>query len=194
MVALLLAAVAVAVVAALTLGGGSSVQTLQGSSFTTSYPAGWRMTVHHADGIAEYQLSSTAATPDGYGIPPAGTIAITIGEVPAAVVASHPLTGGAPDLSAGSQDATELLPNVVGTPAGALNESITTAGHPTTLDGIDAAAIVYAYSNSGLQNVQSDIVARRGTEIFNAELDTEPSLESQGNAALATIIADWHWK
>jgi hypothetical protein len=197
-VALAVVVVVVGVVPVLLLRGRTSAtpanaQTLNASGFTTSYPAGWTMLVKRADGVTEYQLSSTGAAANAYGIPPAGTTAITIGEAPAAIVATHSLIGGAPDLAAATQSALQLLPNVVGTPAAAQTAVVTTAAHTTTLGGIDAAATTYSYTYLGQPVVQSDVVARRGNEIVNAEMDADPSLASQGDAALATVLAGWRW-
>jgi hypothetical protein len=191
---LLLGVVIVAAAATLMLHGRtvtqSSVQTLNAAAFTTSYPSGWTMTPQQSDGITSYRLTSATAPASPVGIPPAGPIS----QVSAATVALHPLAGGLPDVEAASQTALALLPNVVGTPAGALDDTVTTAAHAETLDGVDAAATSYAYTYAGLANVQSDVVARRGDQIFDAELDSDQELASQGDAALATVIADWRWR
>jgi hypothetical protein len=198
LILVLLAVVIVGAVAALTLHGPklaqTSSQTLNAATFTTSYPSGWLMSVRRANGITTYQLSSGADPASAVEIPPPGTISITISEVSAATVALHPLGGAVPDVDAATQTALELLPNVVGTPPGALADTVTAAAHATTLGGSDAAQTAFAYTYAGLANAQSDIVARRGDQIFDAELDSEPSLQSQGNAALATLIAAWRWR
>lgn len=198
LILVLVAVVIVGAIAALTVhgpkGAQTSSQTLNAAMFTTSYPSGWQLAVRHANGITSYQLSSGADPGAAAEIPPPGTISITISEVSAATVALHPLDGAVPDVDAATQTALELLPNVVGTPPGALAETVTAAAHETTLGGSDAAQTAYAYTYAGLANAQSDIVARRGDQIFDAELDSEPSLQSQGNAALATVIAAWRWR
>ena len=198
LIMVLLAVVVVGAIAAITVhgpkGAQTSAQTLSAAAFTTSYPSGWTLAVRHANGITAYQLSSGADPASALEIPPPGTISITISEVSAATVALHPLDGALPDVDAATQTALELLPNVVGAPPGALAVTVTAAAHEATLGGSDAAQTAYAYTYAGLANAQSDIVARRGDQIFDAELDSEPSLQSQGNAALATLIAAWRWR
>jgi hypothetical protein len=193
---------AAALVAAATLAASAiasdpaTTHTLHVSSSTTSYPAGWRLTSPPGPaGIITYELSSTGAKANGVGIPPAGTIAITIGVLSVSWVTTHPLLSGVPpDRAAASQSALQLLPHVIGTPVPSPSDWITTAAHSTVLDGVSAAAIVYRYRYAGVGNVQSDVLARHGHEIVYAELDTEPSLRSKGTAALATITTHWHWK
>jgi len=192
---------AAALVAATTLAASATASdpatthTLRASSFTTSYPAGWRLTVRRASGIVTYELSSTGAKVNGVGIAPAGTIAITIGVLSVSWVTTHPLLSGVPpDRAAASQSALQLLPHVIGTPVPNPSHWITTAAHSTVLDGVSAAAIAYRYRYAGVGNVQGDVLARHGHEIVYAELDTEPSLRSKGTAALATITTHWHWK
>jgi len=192
---------AAALVAAAPLAAGAiasapaTIHTLHVSSFTTAYPAGWRLTVSRASGISVYKLSSTGAKVNRVGIAPAGTIAITIYVLSVSWVTTHPILSGVPpDRAAASQSALQLLPHVVGTPVASPTVMITTPAHSTVLDGVSAAAIVYRYRYAGVGNVQSDVLARHGHEIVFAELDTEPSLRSKGTAALATITTHWHWK
>jgi hypothetical protein len=190
------AAVALALLLGLGCGSQAGTQTLSGGSFTTFYPVGWTEAVKRSPigSAARYQLSSTGALPNGLGIPPPGTIAITIDETPVSALASLHLAGAAPDTAAARQSSAELLPNVVGTPRRAQDVTRTASPHATNLAGADAAKEAYAYTNAGLETVQVDLLVHHGSAVIVVELDTEPGLASKGEAAFETIVKHWRWR
>ncbi|HEV2980272.1 MAG TPA: hypothetical protein VGX51_02470 [Solirubrobacteraceae bacterium] len=167
---------------------------LTGDAFVTAYPQGWTLAVKRKPALgARYQLSSTGAQVSGLGIPPAGTIGVTIDETPASTLSRYHLAGAKPDAVALSQNATQLLPNVVGTPRAAESVVRVEAPRRTRLDGADAAEEAYTYTYASLPNVQVDVLSHHGDKIVLVELDTEPGLGAAGQAALAAITGDWRW-
>jgi hypothetical protein len=172
----------------------SGVRPLNGGSFTTAYPASWHLSAKHGPtGIATYQLSSTGAPINGLGIPPAGTIGITIAELPVSALRELHLAGRRSDRAAAKQSALELLPDVVGTPSEARGVTRTTSPHATSLNGADAAQEAYTYRLGAREIVQVDILSHREGLIFLIELDAEPALAPRGQAALQAIKMHWRW-
>ena len=194
-----LAVVVLAIAAVLLLrpwngDGHGSARTLQSGSFVTSYPSGWRLTVSNGrSGAERYQLSSNGAPVNGLGVGPAGTIGITIDQMPISSLGEIHLAGGHPDPAAASQSSIELLPHSVGTPAGAQDIVRTESPNAIYLDGADAAREAYRYTWGGHSNLQVDILSHRGGQLFLLELDAEPALVQQGQAALEGITSDWRW-
>jgi hypothetical protein len=194
--ALVVAGVAIGLLLATIVGGpkATAVDTtaLTSGSFKTAYPGGFRLSVSHpVSGATVYQLTSpstTAVVPFIHGPPPAGVIAIDITDVSVALVASldH-------DPAALTQTPLQMLPSTVDQPAGATGVVNSVPIHATSLDGVAAAAAGYSYTYQGLANVQADVLARNAQELDGIELDTEPSLAAQGEAALGTILAHWSW-
>ncbi len=195
---LVVAGVAIGLVLAATLGGssapgpGASTTALSSDSFTTAYPDGFVLSVSHPDpGATVYQLTSPATASVAPLIqepPPAGVIAIDITDVPVALFASldH-------DPDAVSQTPIEILPSSVAEPSGAASVVNSDPIHASRLDGVAAAAAGYSYTFQGVEDVQSDVLARHGQELEGIVMDTEPALSAQGQAALATILAHWSW-
>jgi hypothetical protein len=163
-------------------------KTAKTPAFSTTYPAGWSDRVRSGPHESvQHKLTSTAAPIGRLGIPPAGTVGITINDTPASgVVLGH-------HFSEEALKAVALLPLNVGTPATA--EGVTQASHPrtVTLDGVEAAEESYAYTYGGRQNVQVDIVAQHKGRIVFIELDAEPSQSSQSQAALTQVTSTWRW-
>jgi hypothetical protein len=196
---LALALAAVLAIAALLLlrpwGGDRHTATLEGGSFSTAYQAGWVLRARRGPtGAARYQLSSTGAPVSGLGIGSAGTIGITIDEMPISSLAVLHLAGASADPAAASQSAIELLPHAVGTPAGAEDLARVEFPHAITLDGADAAREAYTYSWAGRENLQVDILSHRGGRLYLLELDAEPAVAPAGQAALEAITGDWRWR
>jgi len=173
-------------------GSGSGLSTLAGGSFTTPYPTAFLLSITHpVAGVTNYQLTSprTAGVPLAIqGPPPAGVIEITVSEGPVALVATE---GGDP--GAATQSPLQLLSHSVGLPSGAQSLVNSVSPHSISLDGVPAAAVSYTYSDDGVADVQSDVVARNGQTVEGIELDTEPSLAADGTTALNTLLAHWHW-
>ena len=175
----------------------AGTQALNGSSFATAYPAGWNLAVKPLtsgatgpSGTTMYILSSTGAKLNGDGIPPPGTIGITIYETPLSTIE---LEDNDPTAKTGS--AITLANYVVGTPEGAQGVAETAKPHQASLDGAEAATRSFAYSYSGHKNVQVDLVSQRNHELaLQVESDAEPALASQGQAALETITRNWRWR
>jgi hypothetical protein len=194
--ALVVAGVAIGLLLTAIVGGSkaAAVNTtaLTSGSFKTVYPGGFRLSVSHpVSGATVYQLTSpatTAVAPFIHGPPPAGVIAIDITDVSVALVASldH-------DPAALTQTPLQMLPSTVDQPAGATGVVNSVPIHASSLDGVAAAAAGYSYNYQGVGNVQSDVLARNGQQLDGIELDAQPSLAAQGQAALGTILAHWSW-
>lgn len=86
------------------------------------------------------------------------------------------------------------MPNFVGTPGRAEDVVHASAVHATTLGGAPAAEESYAYRFDGRDNVQVDVLARRGARVVNIELDAEPALAGASRAALESITGRWRWR
>ncbi len=180
--------------------GGQSqagTQALNGRSFATAYPAGWSLAVEPLTpgatgprGTTMYLLSSTGSKLNAMGIPPSGTIGITIYETPLLTIKREDN-----DPTAKTASATELANYVVGTPGAAQGVVETAKAHRASLGGAEAAAQSFTYTYSGHKNVQVDLVSQRNHElVLQVESDTEPALASQGQAALETIAGHWRWR
>src|SRR5277367_2359572 len=135
--------------APLTTGGTSAkLTTLRGGSFTTSYTAGWHLSSrrNRSGAVAIYKLSSTGAEPNNLGIPPAGTVGITIAQYPASLLAAAHLLGAPPDPATAKQSTLQLLPHVVGTPGSAQGVSLAEPPTRSSLGGAEAAIESYVYT------------------------------------------------
>lgn len=180
------AAVVVVVVAVLAVSG-ESAPSFGGVGFTTSYPSGWTLAVSHpGPGATLWSLSSDGSKLNDLGIPPDGSVGVTVGQFPADALTTDP--------AASTQSPVALLPNVIGVPRAAVSVAVTSALQPTALGGVPAAAIGYSYTYNGLANVQSDVAARKGNEIVWVEVDTGPAQSARGAAALRTIVGQWNWR
>ncbi|HTU77164.1 MAG TPA: hypothetical protein VMF09_00235 [Solirubrobacteraceae bacterium] len=163
---------------------GAGTATLAAGSFTARYPAAWRLSAKRArSGAVEYHLSSTGAPIDNLGIGPAGTVGVTIDETP-----------GSARVSASKAGAPGLLALVVGTPE--LARGVTRTSNPRTisLDGEEAGEESYEYTYAGRQNVQSDVLARRGDRLVLVELDAEPAVARANQAGFELLMRGWSWR
>jgi hypothetical protein len=167
--------------------GGLKV--LHGVAFASSFSATWNAwTATRPNGAARYQLSSTAATPNGLGIPAPGGVAVTIDDTPTTVLPvrlSRAKAGASP---------VALIPDFVGVPSGAVGTKLASPPASTRLGGAEAAIESYAYTDSGVANVQVDILARHDGRFVLVELDTEPAFAAAGEAALETLGKHWLWR
>jgi hypothetical protein len=191
--AVLAAGLAAAIVIALGSSGPPALKTLRAASFTTLVPAGYAVTLTHPlAGFDNFRLLSRTAAGapanvDG-GVPPAGTIELTLSEVPSAVASAqthNPRLQTLPPMA--------LLGLLVHLPDGASHVVTSARLRRTSLGGQAAAAITYTYSYHGLVNVQSDVVTRRGTQLVGVELDSEPALSERAAAAEQTVLSNWAW-
>lgn len=158
-------------------------RTLATPSFTAPYPAAWHLTTLRAHGATRSQLSSSGRPIDGLGIGPAGTVGVTVEEsAPSARLAAF----------RGSMVA--LLAFVVGTPRQARDITLAAPPRSVSLDGAPAAEESYAYTFAGRQNVQSDVIARRGERLLFIELDAEPAAARAGAAGFAMLTGRWRWR
>ena len=178
-------------VAALVLPMGhrrSTGSSLRGHGFTTEYPAGWRLRVAQpVAGVTTYSIGSTNAPLDSFNLPAPAEVGLTISE-------SSIATASRLDPAAATEDPLALLSHMVGIPRTASDPQVLTPLDKVTLGGTAAAAIKYSYWYNDLGNIQSDIVARHGSEIVMIEMDTEDSEAAEGASALAYTVAHWHWR
>src|SRR6202012_2768117 len=129
-------------------------------------------------GMTTYSIGSTNTPLDSLNLPAPGEIGVSINE--SSVAAAWPLDPGA-----ATDGPLALLSHIIGIPPRAGAPEVLTPLHAVTLAGTAAAAITYSYTYNNVGIVQSDIVARHGSEIIMVEMDTERSLAAQGAAAMA---------
>ncbi len=163
---------------------------IDAGSFTAAVPAGWTVAARAAGGAHGYHLSSTGATIDPLGIGPKGTIGITLTESRPGALA-HGLVKGRP---ASGYSASALLPAVIGTPGRAVSVKLVAAPEPRHLAGQPAGEEAFTYSYTGRKMMQVDLLAKHGGRLFVVELDAEPALASESQAALHTIFSSWRWR
>jgi len=162
---------------------------LQARSFAASYPATWSATSHAGvRGSALHQLSSTGAPVNVLGIAPAGTAGITITDLAASRAAIRKHLFSDPHLNAMG-----LMRLLVGTPHLATGVTLASAPRKVALGGVEAAEESYTYSWQGRPIAQVDVVARHAGRVVLMELDAEPSLASESQAALTLLSSSWHW-
>jgi len=174
-----LVSLALAVSAFAAPSSSANTTTLRGTSFTTSYPAGWKIATQRKGAAAQYLLSSTGAAISRLGIGPAGTVGVTLDEL----VAPSKVR---------SESAEQLLQQLVGTPV----KQVTDMRPPAIakVDGAQAATFACSYTYDGVANVQVDLVARRGPTVMFLETNADPAKAAQASSAFALIVANWRWR
>ncbi len=160
--------------------------TLHASSFTAGYQRGWSLTSKTGPhGEHRYQLSSTGQPISRLGIPPRGTVGITIDESSTAIFANPQFA---------SFSARALLPHIVGIPRGATALTRSTLPQRTLLGGTEAGEESYTYTYKGRQNVQVDVLAKLHARLVLVELDAEPTLTQQSQTGLEALTRHWTWR
>jgi hypothetical protein len=158
-------------------------RTLHATMFSARYPASWTVATAQRRGAVRHQLSSTGRPIDSLDIGPAGTVGVTILETaPSRIVGAF------------SHGISALLPLIVGTPRTAEGVTRTAAPRAVTLDGAQAAEESYAYMYSGRENVQSDVLVRRGDRLVLIELDGEPAAAGSAEGAFEALMRGWRWR
>jgi hypothetical protein len=194
-VALLVATPTLALVLSRTDAPASRSKDVAGGSFASAIDAGWTLRARAgAAGLDAFALSSTRAPLNAQGIPPKGAIGISISESAASTLAGLPPEASAENPQTRTADAVALLSTVVRPPANAQDVAVTDPVHFRTLAGASAAEAAYEYAYEGHASVQVDVVARRHGTIYFVELDADVAKMSQGEAALARLLAQWRWK
>ena len=139
-------------------------------------------------GAIAYALSSNRARLNAFGVPPAGSIGITIEEFSVTTLGER--NRGA--LGA-VQDPVALLSDLIRTPTGAVDPASLTA-HRVYLAGVPAAGVTSTYAYDGVTTVQANLVSIDGQEIATIQMDADPALAVRGNSVLNDLIADWRWR
>jgi len=163
-----------------------ATQPLTGSGFTARFGASWTKETRTSQGATEYELSSHGSL-NASGLPAAGAIGITVQVVPFTVLQAS----GAPDPSTLTQ--VQLIDGVVGTPTDATGVTVTVALHSVTFVGDTAGAASLTYTSGGHPNLQEDVVDRHGKVVYLVELDAEPALKVQAEAAVNALVKSWSW-
>jgi hypothetical protein len=191
----------IAIVVLLTMGGSKpgpgpttpatpvrihpAVGTIHGHGFSASALAGWSLTSQHSPrGADRYQLSSTGASISRLGLPPAGTIGITIDVAPARSASAG---AGSP------ASALRQLRQSAGTPKGAVGVTVGSPPRTVRLAGVNAAEEAFTYTFGGFSNVQVDIAAQHRGRTYLIELDAEPTLVHESQSALELLSSSWRW-
>jgi len=64
----------------------------------------------------------------------------------------------------------------------------------SSLAGAEAAIESFGYTYRGVGDVEVDLLAGRDGDVFLLELNTEPALAAQGEAAFETVAKHWRWQ
>ena len=59
--------------------------------------------------------------------------------------------------------------------------------------GDTAGAASLTYTSGGHPNLQEDVVDRHGKVVYLVELDAEPALKVQAEAAVNALVKSWSW-
>jgi hypothetical protein len=197
--ALIAAVVLVAAIVLLTMGGSSKQApsapaapaqtgngTLRGRDFETSITSGWRITTQQLrPGEVRYVITSTATSLDRAGVPPAGSVGITITDVPTSAFAKG---------ASSAPHALTVLQASARTPRGAKGVARVAPPRKSMMGGAQAAEEVFTYSYKGFKNVQVDVVAQHARRSVLIELDAEPGLSKPSQRALELLASGWRWR
>lgn len=159
---------------------------LVGKGFSALYPVSWSLKTVTHKGATEYQLSSHGALTSA-GVPIPGAIGITIQAVPFA----DAIAAGLPNPA--TMTPIQLVDRVVGTPTGATNLKVVNPPHVDLWLNGTAYGVSLTYASAGTPNLQEDLIDRHAQVIYLVELDTEPTLQTSGEAALKTVTHSWGW-
>ncbi|HEX4009336.1 MAG TPA: hypothetical protein VHX62_04985 [Solirubrobacteraceae bacterium] len=162
-----------------------------GPGFATEYPAGWRHVTrsitHKGLHVSAYVFVSGQQMPDGYEIPPAGEVSLTMVAYPLSAVAKV-------DHDWATQTPGEFLLYNVGFPKGYKQLGRISPDSASTLDGAPAATLAISYIYHGQGNVQIDTVARHGKEVYFMETDSNAAKAKLADGALGQLMAGWQWR
>jgi hypothetical protein len=86
-----------------------------------------------------------------------------------------------------------VLDDIVAVPTSAQLVLVAAKRKSTTLDGVPAATISYAYYYAGRVSFQQDIVTRRHGAVVFVELDTDYDQMAAGQVEFDRIVSGWHW-
>jgi len=159
---------------------------LTGTGFSALYPESLTVKTQTTRGATQYQLSSHGPLSDA-GVPKPGAIGITIQAVPFAVIEASR------SLNPTTWTPTQLVNNTVGTPPGATAITVADPAHSVSFAGGTAYALTLSYTSGSTSNVQEDLVDIHANTVYLVELDTEPSLQASGEAAMKTVTTTWGW-
>ncbi len=159
---------------------------LVGNGFSALYPVSWSLKTITLKGATEYQLSSHGSLTTA-GVPIPGAIGITIQAVPYAAAVAAGLPNPA------TMTPTQLVDRVIGTPTGATDVKVVNPPHVDLWLNDTAYGLSLTYATAGTPNLQEDLIDRHTQAIYLIELDTEPTLQTPGEAALKTVTHSWGW-
>jgi hypothetical protein len=176
-----LAAAAVAAAPAVAQSGPA----VAGDGFTTTLPAGWTSHDYASLGGRAWGFASPGATTNHLATPSPGGIGVTawvsktskvehrLGRLP-----SSPVT---------------LVAKLTGVPRGAKHVKATSKPHASTLAGVKAGTMTLTYTLGGRSIVQRDVAVRRGSKVYEIELDVDAANAAAGQDALRAILAAWRF-
>jgi hypothetical protein len=162
--------------------------TLKSPDWKTRYPSDWGRTKEKRSADVKYTLTRPGTTVRQLGLPEApGGAAITVASYRASSLRKT-FKRAIPTRSS------RLLKLMVGVPRDAQGVHKTQKQHAVRLGGVRASAVTYAYTFAGRQNVQYDIVARRGHTCLLLELNMDPAIGDAGLAPWRSLRSSWRWR
>lgn len=156
-----------------------------GDGFTTTLPAGWTSHDYASLGGRAWGFASPGASTNKLATPTPGGIGVTAWVAKAAKV-EHRL-GSLPS------SPSRLVAKLTGVPHGAKHAKITSKPHPTTLAGAKAGTMTLTYTLGSRSIVQRDVAVRRGSKLYEIELDVDAANAAAGRQALQAILAAWRF-
>lgn len=175
-------ALALAIAAVASAQSGPAVT---GDGFTTTLPAGWTSHDYASLGGRAWGFASPGATTNKLATPSPGGIGVTAWVAKASKV-SHRL-GRLPS------SPVKLVAKLTGVPRGAKHAKVTSKPHPTTLAVAKAGTMTLTYTLDNRSIVQRDVAVRRGSRLYEIELDVDAANATAGQAALRAILAAWRF-
>ncbi len=156
--------------------------TLQAVDFSASIMRGWKLlSATRGSGRMSYRLSSTGAPVETFSVPPAGTIVVSILDLPIRTTSSSPTP-------------LRTLTNRVSALRGARGVQLAAAPRAVLVAGAPAAEKAFTYTLHGRANIQVDVLVRHGGRTILVELNGQPTLGSESAAALQLLFSSWRWR
>ena len=156
-----------------------------GDGFTTTLPDGWTSHDYASLGGHAWGFASPGATVGKLATPSPGGIGVTAWTASVASIEKR--------LGKLSSNPVRMMQRVTGVPKGAKPVHTISKPTPTRLAGVKAGAMTLSYTYKKRSIVQRDVAVRRGSKIYEIELDVDKKNAAAGQAALRAILTAWQF-
>jgi hypothetical protein len=156
---------------------------VNGDGFTTTLPSGWTSHDYASQGGRAWGFASPGATTNKLATPTPGGIGVTAWVAKRSTVQRR--LGRLPGSAVG------LVAKITGIPRGAKHAKVTSKPHATTFAGLKAGTMTITYTLGSRSIVQRDVAVRRGSKLYEIELDVDRANLAAGQDALRAILAAW---